>query len=78
MSTEELEKTREAAANPATACPFKARYDNFIGGTFKAPNAGRYFENTSPITGLGSLSFQPPFAAVRMCDEYRSSLTTSG
>ncbi|WP_424933936.1 aldehyde dehydrogenase [Amaricoccus macauensis] len=53
MSTEQLEKVREAAANPATACPFKNRYDNFIGGTFKAPNAGRYFENTSPVTGKG-------------------------
>ena len=32
--------------------PFKTRYDNFIGGRFKAPNAGRYFTNTTPITGL--------------------------
>ncbi|WP_372602936.1 aldehyde dehydrogenase [Actibacterium sp.] len=31
--------------------PFKTRYDNFIGGRFKAPNAGRYFDNLSPITG---------------------------
>jgi len=31
--------------------PFKARYDNFIGGAFVAPANGRYFENTSPITG---------------------------
>ena len=31
--------------------PFKARYDNFIGGRFVAPKAGRYFENTSPVTG---------------------------
>ena len=31
--------------------PFKTRYDNFIGGKFVAPNAGRYFENTSPVTG---------------------------
>ncbi|PLX37152.1 MAG: aldehyde dehydrogenase [Hyphomicrobiales bacterium] len=33
------------------AAPFKARYDNFIGGKFVAPKSGRYFENTSPITG---------------------------
>jgi len=31
--------------------PFKTRYDNFIGGEFVAPKNGRYFENTSPITG---------------------------
>ncbi|EYD75992.1 Aldehyde dehydrogenase [Rubellimicrobium mesophilum DSM 19309] len=31
--------------------PYKTRYDNFIGGKFVAPNAGRYFENTSPVTG---------------------------
>ncbi|MDR4308535.1 aldehyde dehydrogenase family protein [Chelatococcus sambhunathii] len=31
--------------------PFKERYDNFIGGKFVAPVGGRYFENTSPITG---------------------------
>ncbi|MGH2341631.1 aldehyde dehydrogenase [Segnochrobactraceae bacterium EtOH-i3] len=31
--------------------PFAARYDNFIGGTWVAPVEGRYFTNTSPITG---------------------------
>ncbi|RQW45060.1 aldehyde dehydrogenase [Novosphingobium sp. LASN5T] len=31
--------------------PFAARYDNFIGGTWVAPRAGRYFQNVSPITG---------------------------
>ncbi|MBS9478643.1 aldehyde dehydrogenase [Ancylobacter radicis] len=31
--------------------PFKARYGNFIGGKFVEPVAGRYFDNTSPITG---------------------------
>ena len=30
---------------------FKERYDNFIGGRFVAPLAGRYFDNVSPITG---------------------------
>lgn len=33
------------------ASPFRARYDNFIGGKFVAPVNGRYFENTTPITG---------------------------
>ena len=31
--------------------PFAARYGNFIGGKFVDPVAGRFFENTSPITG---------------------------
>ena len=31
--------------------PFKKRYDNFINGQFIAPKSGRYFENTSPLTG---------------------------
>ena len=31
--------------------PFKARYDNFIGGKFIPPVKGQYFENISPIIG---------------------------
>ena len=31
--------------------PFKARYDNFIGGAFVPPAKGRYFDNVTPITG---------------------------
>ncbi|MFL4997417.1 MAG: aldehyde dehydrogenase [Microvirga sp.] len=31
--------------------PFKDRYGNFIGGQWVEPVNGRYFENTSPITG---------------------------
>ncbi|MDN3712785.1 aldehyde dehydrogenase family protein [Paracoccus cavernae] len=31
--------------------PFAKRYDNFIGGQFVAPKSGRYFTNTTPITG---------------------------
>lgn len=31
--------------------PFARRYDNFIGGDWVAPKAGRYFTNTTPITG---------------------------
>src|ERR1043165_342081 len=30
---------------------FDARYDNYIGGQWVAPTAGRYFENPTPITG---------------------------
>ncbi|MEM1432417.1 MAG: aldehyde dehydrogenase family protein [Pseudomonadota bacterium] len=31
--------------------PFRARYDNFIGGKATAPKSGQYFENVTPITG---------------------------
>lgn len=31
--------------------PFAKTYDNFIGGKWTAPKAGRYFDNISPITG---------------------------
>lgn len=31
--------------------PFRSRYDNFIGGQFVPPVYGRYFQNTTPITG---------------------------
>ena len=30
---------------------FAPRYENYIGGEWVAPNAGRYFENASPVTG---------------------------
>ncbi|WP_158808599.1 aldehyde dehydrogenase [Beijerinckia sp. L45] len=35
----------------SSKAPFQARYGNFIGGRFVDPVAGRFFENTSPITG---------------------------
>ncbi|MEO1528304.1 MAG: aldehyde dehydrogenase [Planctomycetota bacterium] len=31
--------------------PFAKRYDNFIGGEFRAPHSGEYFDNVSPLTG---------------------------
>jgi len=35
-----------------TAKPrFNTRYDNFIGGAWVAPTAGRYFDNPSPVNG---------------------------
>ncbi|HRO15419.1 MAG TPA: aldehyde dehydrogenase family protein [Paracoccus sp. (in: a-proteobacteria)] len=34
-----------------SAMPFAARYDNFIGGQWVAPKSGRYFTNSTPITG---------------------------
>jgi len=30
---------------------FKSRYQNFIGGEWVAPKAGKYFENITPVTG---------------------------
>jgi aldehyde dehydrogenase len=34
-----------------TKNPFAASYDNFIGGKWVAPRAGKYFDNASPVTG---------------------------
>ncbi|MFB2550642.1 aldehyde dehydrogenase [Ensifer soli] len=31
--------------------PFKQRYGNFIGGEWREPVSGRYFDNTTPVTG---------------------------
>ena len=31
--------------------PFKKRYENFVGGKWVAPIAGKYFSNPSPVTG---------------------------
>jgi aldehyde dehydrogenase len=30
---------------------FEPRYDNYIGGEWVAPAKGRYFENSTPVTG---------------------------
>ena len=36
---------------PQLVAPFAKQYDNFIGGKWVAPRSGRYFDNSSPITG---------------------------
>ncbi len=41
--------------------PYRQKYDNFIGGKWVAPAAGRYFDNVSPITGK-------PFCQVAQSD----------
>ncbi|MCD9004882.1 aldehyde dehydrogenase family protein [Luteimonas sp. XNQY3] len=41
--------TRPHATDPSSL--FKPRYDNFIGGAWVAPRSGRYFDNTTPVTG---------------------------
>ena len=41
-------------ANPndkGSPVQFKSRYDNFIGGEWVKPKSGKYFENTTPVTG---------------------------
>jgi len=35
----------------ALKAPFAKRYENFIGGEWRAPIVGKYFDNISPITG---------------------------
>src|SRR5277367_4294541 len=37
--------------NIALKPPFAKRYENYIGGEWRAPHAGKYFDNISPITG---------------------------
>ena len=41
---------------------FQSRYENYIGGQWVAPTAGRYFENASPVNGL-------PFCEIPRSDE---------
>ncbi|GAA0485173.1 aldehyde dehydrogenase family protein [Salinibacillus aidingensis] len=41
----------EAPNHPGAVVEFRERYDNFIGGEWKAPVKGKYFENVSPVTG---------------------------
>ncbi|NAP01652.1 aldehyde dehydrogenase family protein, partial [Halomonas sp. MG34] len=41
-------------ANPnseGSLVQFKDRYDNYIGGEYRPPANGKYFENVSPVTG---------------------------
>jgi aldehyde dehydrogenase len=41
----------ETLKNLGVKHPYKAKYDNFIGGKFVPPADGKYFDNVSPITG---------------------------
>ncbi len=41
---------------------YGTRYENFIGGEWVAPSAGRYFENSTPVTGQ-------PFCEVARSDQ---------
>ncbi|MEO6210237.1 MAG: aldehyde dehydrogenase family protein, partial [Gemmatimonadaceae bacterium] len=41
----------DAARQYAITIPIKSRYENWIGGKFRAPVKGKYFSNPTPITG---------------------------
>ncbi len=41
----------EAPGKSGSIIQFKKRYENFIGGNWVAPVDGKYFENTTPVTG---------------------------
>ncbi|HTA33051.1 MAG TPA: aldehyde dehydrogenase family protein [Solirubrobacteraceae bacterium] len=40
-----------APGEPASLVELKDRYENFIGGEWRPPSAGKYRENLSPVTG---------------------------
>src|ERR1700709_889490 len=49
-----MEVSMPVFARPGTEgslVSFAPRYDNIIGGEYKAPVKGQYFENPSPVTG---------------------------
>ena len=41
----------ESLKNLGVAIPYKAKYENYIGGKWVAPVEGQYFDNISPVTG---------------------------
>ncbi|SDW86442.1 aldehyde dehydrogenase [Marinococcus luteus] len=41
----------DAPNTPESLVHFKNRYDNFIGGEYRPPAQGEYFDNVSPVTG---------------------------
>src|SRR3990167_3585801 len=41
----------ESLSGLGVAIPYKAKYDNYIGGKWVAPVDGKYFDNVSPLTG---------------------------
>ena len=41
----------ESLSGLGVATPYKAKYDNYIGGKWVAPVDGKYFDNVSPLTG---------------------------
>ncbi|HEY8096411.1 MAG TPA: aldehyde dehydrogenase family protein, partial [Methylobacter sp.] len=41
----------ESLSGLGVAIPYKAKYDNYIGGKWVPPVDGQYFDNISPLTG---------------------------
>ncbi|MDX6153604.1 aldehyde dehydrogenase family protein [Marinococcus sp. PL1-022] len=41
----------DAPNTPESLVHFKNKYDNFIGGEYRPPAQGEYFDNVSPVTG---------------------------
>lgn len=41
----------DAPNTPESLVHFKNKYDNFIGGEYRQPAQGEYFDNVSPVTG---------------------------
>ena len=50
-TTSDVATLPDAARKYAITIPIKNRYDNWIGGKFRAPVKGKYFSNPTPITG---------------------------
>jgi aldehyde dehydrogenase len=47
-----MRRSLELLKGMGVKIPFKAKYDNFIGGKWVAPVSGEYFDVITPITGL--------------------------
>jgi aldehyde dehydrogenase len=51
MATLEVTTTYPAPGEPGSPVALKQRYENFIGGEWRAPTTGEYRENVTPVTG---------------------------
>src|SRR5690349_12768743 len=51
MATIEKPQTFAAPGETGSPVELKGRYDNFIGGEWKAPTTGEYRDNVTPVTG---------------------------
>jgi len=51
MTVQERSNVYAQPGTPGSKVTFKPRYDNFIGGAWRAPVRGQYFDNPSPVTG---------------------------
>jgi aldehyde dehydrogenase len=51
MTSDKEEIMNKIEFHRSAKVPFAKRYDNFIGGQWVAPKAGKYFDNISPVNG---------------------------